>query len=130
MVFKKNTHLILAVVLACTWLQLIAATRAKVPNEVEPKPKVECTREATLSKDVYDVSWTADLDTKNIQFRVVARTTGYVGFGLSQYTGMVNSDIVMGGVLPDGTTYFAVRALYSINQWHNKVYVIRREADF
>lgn len=66
------------------------------------------TREAVFRKDFYHASWTADFETQTIKFHVIAATTGYVGFGLSNFTGMTNSDIVIGGVYPNGTSYFAV----------------------
>jgi len=63
-------------------------------------------RDATFRKDDYYATWTADMDAQIITFHVVARTTGYVGLGLSRFSGMSDADIVIGGIFPNGTTYF------------------------
>uniref|UniRef100_A0A8C4S874 DOMON domain-containing protein n=1 Tax=Erpetoichthys calabaricus TaxID=27687 RepID=A0A8C4S874_ERPCA len=42
-----------------------------------------------------------------ITFQVVANTAGWVGFGFSPSGSMTGSDVVIGGVNPDGTVYFA-----------------------
>lgn len=66
------------------------------------------TREAVFRNNDYYASWTADETSQTVHFRVLVATTGYVGFGLSRFTGMTGSDIVIGGVFPNGTAYFAV----------------------
>jgi hypothetical protein len=55
------------------------------------------------------VEWEVDFEKDLATFDVTAETTGYVGFGLSPGGGMGGSDIVVGGIYPNGSTYFAVR---------------------
>lgn len=57
------------------------------------------------------VEWEVDFEQKTIIFDVTAATTGFVGFGLSPAGGMAGSDIVIGGIYPDGTSYFKVSIL-------------------
>lgn len=45
-----------------------------------------------------------------IMFQLTVKTTGWLGFGFSPNGGMAASDIVMGGVGPNGT-YFMVSKL-------------------
>jgi hypothetical protein len=54
----------------------------------------------------YQVSWEVNLETELVTFNVVAQTTGFVGFGISNSGGMAGADIVIGGVWPNGTAYF------------------------
>lgn len=51
--------------------------------------------------------WGFDLVKDTITFEVTAKTTGWVGLGLSPSGGMAGSDIFIGGVGPDGM-YFTV----------------------
>jgi len=56
-----------------------------------------------IDTEVFFLSYT--ITQKDVTFDVFARTVGYVGFGFSNSSGMTNSDIFMGGVFPNGTTY-------------------------
>lgn len=56
----------------------------------------------------YTVEWRSDFETKQLEFLIRAKTTGFVGFGLSVGGTMNGADIVIGGVHPDGTKYFSV----------------------
>jgi len=58
------------------------------------------------------VEWETDFEKELAIFDVTAETTGYVGFGLSPGGGMSGSDIVVGGIFPNGNTYFAVCVQY------------------
>ena len=49
----------------------------------------------------YELYWTIADGT--LSLGIVAETTGWVGFGLSQGGGMAGSDIVVGAVADDGT---------------------------
>jgi len=51
---------------------------------------------------------------KALEFEVTAETTGFVGFGLSPVGGMAGADIVIGGIHPNGTTYFSVKVLTAV----------------
>lgn len=56
----------------------------------------------------YQLEWIVDWSVKTIDFCVTVKTVGYVGFGLSSNGKMTGADLVMGGVAPDGTSYFTV----------------------
>ncbi len=60
----------------------------------------------------YRVEWEVDFRNESIVFDITVETTGYVGFGISNQGGMTGADIVIAGVLPDGTAYIRVR------NWH------------
>ncbi|MGH0115069.1 UNVERIFIED_CONTAM: hypothetical protein FKN15_070589 [Acipenser sinensis] len=53
--------------------------------------------------------WGFDSKQETITFQLACKTRGWVGFGLSPSGEMDGSDIVIGGVNPDGTTYFTDR---------------------
>lgn len=65
-------------------------------------------RQETLQSGKYQLEWFVDWNLKQITFNVTAQTNGYVGFGLSRDGEMVGADIVVGGVYPNGTSYFSV----------------------
>lgn len=65
-------------------------------------------REVLESTGRVIVEWEVDFADKTILFDVTAETTGFVGFGLSPGGGMSGSDIVIGGIHPNGTSYFSV----------------------
>lgn len=54
------------------------------------------------------VEWEVDFVDKTILFDVTAKTTGFVGFGLSPGGGMSGSDIIIGGISSNGGSYFSV----------------------
>ncbi|MGH0120290.1 UNVERIFIED_CONTAM: hypothetical protein FKN15_060698 [Acipenser sinensis] len=53
--------------------------------------------------------WGFDSKQETITFQLACKTRGWVGFGLSPSGEMDGSDIVIGGVNPNGTTYFTDR---------------------
>jgi len=61
-----------------------------------------------IFNDKYRVSWEPNFEEETVTFQVTVGTTGFVGFGLSNTGGMTGADIVIGGVNPDGTSYFQV----------------------
>ncbi|XP_028665309.2 DBH-like monooxygenase protein 2 homolog [Erpetoichthys calabaricus] len=61
------------------------------------------------SANLVSISWGFDNNGGPITFQVVANTAGWVGFGFSPSGSMTGSDVVIGGVNPDGTVYFADR---------------------
>lgn len=65
-------------------------------------------REVLEPDGKFVVEWETDLATESITFQVIAETTGFVGFGLSPGGGMEASDIIIGGIFPNGQSYFAV----------------------
>lgn len=56
------------------------------------------------------LAWEVDLTKETIVFEIEAATLGYVGFGISPQGSMEGADILIAGVLEDGTPYFSVRA--------------------
>ena len=69
----------------------------------------EFTNSASLDEDSkVRLYWSVDWDEKTVHFAVQARTTGWVGFGISTGQGkMKGADIVIGWV-KEGKTYFSV----------------------
>lgn len=70
-------------------------------------------RHEILRDDIYEVDWTVDFSAEEITFFVTAKTRGFVGFGISYTGSMQHSDIVIGGVFENGTTYFSVSHLHT-----------------
>jgi len=54
----------------------------------------------------YNIKW--GFDESTITFEVEVETRGYIGFGLSPTGAMSSSDIVIGGVLLNGSSYLLV----------------------
>lgn len=65
-------------------------------------------RHEVLRDGIYEVNWTVDFAAEEVTFFVTAKTKGFVGFGISYTGSMQHSDIVIGGVFENGTTYFSV----------------------
>jgi hypothetical protein len=64
-------------------------------------------RDAFLdSEDKYHTSW--EVADGNITFEVTVRTTGFIGFGISEGGSMAGADIIIGGVSADSKPYFTV----------------------
>ncbi|CAL8141888.1 unnamed protein product [Orchesella dallaii] len=57
----------------------------------------------------YELEWIVDWEESRVLFNVTVQTRGYVGFGLSIEGKMSGSDIVIGGVRPNGEPYFTDR---------------------
>uniref|UniRef100_A0A8D2B3R5 DOMON domain-containing protein n=1 Tax=Sciurus vulgaris TaxID=55149 RepID=A0A8D2B3R5_SCIVU len=51
--------------------------------------------------------WDFDFEAEIITFELQVRTAGWVGLGISNRYTVVGSDLVVGGVLPDGNVYFS-----------------------
>ncbi|MBN3287156.1 MOXD2 protein, partial [Polyodon spathula] len=56
--------------------------------------------------------WGFDSKQETITFQLACKTSGWVGFGLSPSGKMDGADIVLGGVNPNGTTYFTVYVIH------------------
>lgn len=63
-------------------------------------------REILDREGKFVVEWETEADTAT--FTVTVETRGFVGFGLSPAGGMHEADIVIGGIDPNGNSYFAV----------------------
>jgi len=56
----------------------------------------------------YLARWEVNMEEQKIYFHVSVATDGFVGFGISPIPGMIGADIVIGGVLLNGSSYFGV----------------------
>lgn len=68
-------------------------------------------KELISSNPDFTVDWEITDETSRnatVTFNLTVKTTGFVGFGISKNGGMGGADIVIGGVLPNGTVYFSV----------------------
>uniref|UniRef100_A0A8C9D4T2 DOMON domain-containing protein n=1 Tax=Panthera leo TaxID=9689 RepID=A0A8C9D4T2_PANLE len=57
--------------------------------------------------NVIFLRWDFDLEAEIITFELQVRTAGWVGLGVTNRYTRVGSDLVVGGVLPDGNVYFS-----------------------
>ncbi|CAL8109979.1 unnamed protein product [Orchesella dallaii] len=57
----------------------------------------------------YLLKWNVSLTEKRIYFEVTARTTGYIGFGISPNGGMAGADIFIAGAYQNGSQYSSDR---------------------
>ncbi|XP_046951214.1 putative DBH-like monooxygenase protein 2 [Lynx rufus] len=57
--------------------------------------------------NVIFLRWDFDLEAEIIMFELQVRTAGWVGLGVTNRYTRVGSDLVVGGVLPDGNVYFS-----------------------
>ncbi|CAL8072119.1 unnamed protein product [Orchesella dallaii] len=57
----------------------------------------------------YRLEWFTDWNRKIVTFNVTVQTRGYVGLGLTNNGKMSGADVVIGGVKPNGKTYFSDR---------------------
>lgn len=62
--------------------------------------------EIPLGSDLLKVTY-AILE-QTVMFTAVSQTKGYIGFGFTNATGMIQGDIFVGGVLDTGDVYFGV----------------------
>jgi len=58
------------------------------------------------------LGWEANAESDSITFEIEAETTGYVGFGVSPQGSMLDADIFIAGVDPDGVPYYSVSEFY------------------
>ena len=65
-------------------------------------------RFTTQLGDSYHIFWSFNVTTERIDFAVSARTTGWVGFGVSPNGQMPRSDVVIGWVDSNGQAFFHV----------------------
>lgn len=109
---------LLCVYLVCVICHHAVGTneKAKTGDENKSSNSVITPRTSLLKKQreilepngKFVVEWETDLDNDTITFEVTAATTGFVGFGLSPSGGMQGSDIIVGGIDPNGNSYFSV----------------------
>ncbi|XP_027701964.1 putative DBH-like monooxygenase protein 2 [Vombatus ursinus] len=82
----------------------LAAPAVGIPHG--PKSPLRYSRFLDPSNVVY-LRWDFDIDTEIITFDLQVRTAGWVGLGVTDRYTNVGADLVVGGVLPDGTVYFS-----------------------
>lgn len=97
--------------MACALLpRLLLLTALAAPSHghhLSPTSRLRYSRFLDPSNVVF-LRWDFDLEAEIITFELQVRTAGWVGLGVrSRYTS-VGSDLVVGGVLPDGSVYFSV----------------------
>ncbi|XP_028665311.1 DBH-like monooxygenase protein 2 homolog [Erpetoichthys calabaricus] len=61
------------------------------------------------SAQAVSVSWGFDNNGGPITFELTVNTSGWIGFGFSPNGGMAGSDMIIGGIFPNGTQYFTDR---------------------
>ena len=70
-----------------------------------------------LSSDTYELYWKYTAGTSRLDIAVRARTTGWVGFGVSERGNMVNADIAVGWVTDQGEVRLKVRAPFAASTY-------------
>lgn len=70
--------------------------------------------EIPLGTDLLKVTYIILGDT--VMFTATAKRTGYIGFGFSNTTGMVQGDIFIGGVTETGEVYYGVNSEFEKNR--------------
>lgn len=98
--------------MACTLLlsRLLLLTVLAAPSQgtrLGPTSRLRYSRFLDPSNVMF-LRWDFDLETEMITFELQVRTAGWVGLGVKNRYTIVGSDLVVGGVLPDGNVYFSV----------------------
>ncbi|KAK2096768.1 putative DBH-like monooxygenase protein 2 [Saguinus oedipus] len=85
---------------------LLALAAALQSNRLGPTSRLRYSRFLDPSNVMF-LLWDFDLEAEIISFELQVRTAGWVGLGVTnRYTNM-GSDLVVGGVLPNGNVYFS-----------------------
>lgn len=85
----------------------------KAPEKVLPFPSPSETYPHGVilkAPDIFKLFW--KYDSEKITFEIMAKTTGWVGFGLSPNGGMKHSDVVMGWVIGGKTVLEVLKKLF------------------
>ncbi|XP_057647850.1 DBH-like monooxygenase protein 2 [Chionomys nivalis] len=75
-------------------------------NRLGPTSPLRYSRFLDPSHAVF-LHWDFDYEAEFITFELQVQTTGWVGLGITDRYTFVGSDLVVGGVLPDGNVYFS-----------------------
>nr|A6NHM9.1 PUTATIVE PSEUDOGENE: RecName: Full=Putative DBH-like monooxygenase protein 2; AltName: Full=DBH-like monooxygenase protein 2 pseudogene; Flags: Precursor [Homo sapiens] len=75
-------------------------------NRLGPTSRLRYSRFLDPSNVIF-LRWDFDLEAEIISFELQVRTAGWVGFGVTNRYTNVGSDLVVGGVLPNGNVYFS-----------------------
>lgn len=81
-----------------TTMATTVATPATDPIDLSGYPFSSVLRVDGSGETLYELFWDFDREAETITFAVRARTTGWVGFGLSPNGGMIGSDVIIGWV--------------------------------
>ena len=90
-------------------LSLLGGLLAAVPALVEGAYDTSSYHHMVALDDDYVVHWTANHETETLQVLMKARTSGWVGFGLSPSGTMPGSDVITAWVNDDGTAFIQDR---------------------
>ncbi|XP_020934567.1 putative DBH-like monooxygenase protein 2 [Sus scrofa] len=91
-------------------LQLLLLSALAAPsqgNRLGPTSSLRYSRFLDPSNVIF-LRWDFDLDAEIIAFELRVRTAGWVGLGITNRYTRAGSDLVVGGVSPDGHVYFSV----------------------
>ena len=98
----------------CLFLGLVVADHVEVePNAGDPELLARYPNFLVLSSNTYELYWKYTAGTSRLDIAVRARTTGWVGFGVSERGNMVNADIAVGWVTNQGDVQLQVRTVCS-----------------
>uniref|UniRef100_A0A8D1T9X8 DOMON domain-containing protein n=1 Tax=Sus scrofa TaxID=9823 RepID=A0A8D1T9X8_PIG len=90
-------------------LQLLLLSALAAPsqgNRLGPTSSLRYSRFLDPSNVIF-LRWDFDLDAEIIAFELRVRTAGWVGLGITNRYTRAGSDLVVGGVSPDGHVYFS-----------------------
>lgn len=97
--------------MACAvFLRLLLLMALAAPSQgkrLGPTARLRYSRFLDPSNVIF-LRWDFDLEAEVITFELQVRTSGWVGLGITNRYTSVGSDLVVGGVLPDGNVYFSV----------------------
>ena len=88
------------------------------PNAGDRELRARYPNFLVLSSNTYELYWKYTAGTSRLDIAVRARTTGWVGFGVSERGNMVNADIAVGWVTDKGEVRLQVRAFCKQNVYH------------
>ncbi|OWK06258.1 hypothetical protein Celaphus_00012329 [Cervus elaphus hippelaphus] len=89
------------------WLLLFTALATPSQGKrLGPTPRLRYSRFLDPSNAVF-LRWDFDFEAEIITFELQVRTAGWVGLGVTNRYSRAGSDLVVGGVLPDGNVYFS-----------------------
>ncbi|KAG8523360.1 putative DBH-like monooxygenase protein 2 [Galemys pyrenaicus] len=94
----------------CRLLLLGALAAPSQGNRLGPTSRLRYSRFLDTSNVIF-LRWDFDLEAEIITFELQVRTVGWVGLGVTDRYTRAGSDLVVGGVLPDGNVYFSDRHL-------------------
>lgn len=99
-----------------SWLLLFTALATPSQcNRLGPMLRLRYSRFLDPSNAVF-LRWDFDFEAEIITFELQVRTAGWVGLGVTDRYSRAGSDLVVGGVSPDGNVYFSVSLRVALSQ--------------